>query len=180
MRIGLKLVLVSMSVLGCCGCCALSHRHGGTCEGAAGQHVDLKALIESIENDRGTFFESGLTKDALGNIVEICLVSEMVTDRNLALLSRLPTVRKLTLSCCAGELSSDSVKRFRDFKNLRSVVLYGAFGEIPLQLCELISTIDHLEDLTIEYSEIAREGVEILKEMKLTRLYIAESCTITD
>lgn len=143
----------------------------------------LQSLITQLERKHAGPFESHVVKDDTGNIVEICLVSDMVSDDNLKTLSALPKVNKLVLCCSANNampLTEDSFSLLKRFKQLRCLVLYGAVDELSAKISRSIASIDSLDWLVIEYSKITNDGILVLKKRGLKHLQISESCTILE
>ena len=143
----------------------------------------LKSLVKQLETGREGLFESHVVRDDTGNIVEVCLTSDMVSDGNLNVLSALPKVSKLSLYCCANNaepLTENSFNLLKQFKQLRCLVLYGAVDELSLNICKSIASVEGLEEVIIEYSQITNDGSSMLNKMRLKKLRISESCTILE
>ena len=178
-------VITSFMVLMCgCHVYVAGHKLKQNTEKQVTQCDDkLQSLVKQLETGREGLFESHVVRDRSGNIVEVCLTSDMVSDGNLNGLSALPKVSKLALYCCANNaepLTEHSFNLLKKFKQLRCLVLYGAVDELSLSICNAIASVDSLEELTIEYSKIAADGGSVLKKMRLKNLRISESCTILE
>ena len=98
-----------------------------------------------------------------------------VNQENIRVVSTIENLRKLILRCCVYSdepLSVDDFKRLKSLKNLQHLVLYGAVEKLSEEMCQAISELSQLEELTIDYSIIDIKGQKLLENIKSLHLII--------
>jgi len=111
----------------------------------------------------------------MGLIDMIALSGNTVNHENIRVVSTIESLRVLLLTCCAYNdepPSIDDFQQLKSLKNLKCLELYGALEEVSEEMCQAISELSQLEELTISYSLIDINGRWVLEKMHLLHLDI--------